>query len=264
MKSLHKALDVLFALSSSQSSSLALSELSRIVNIDKVIVHRILRTFVERNVVVQDPATKRYRLGDQLIAMAGKRMASFKPLTLARPHLLALWNETQETVHFNVLSQDESTVVQVLDSPQAIRVAGTLGQKAPLHCTASGKIFLAFGTEALRERVLSVPLTRFTEKTVTEKEAVLTILDKVREEKCATDLEEYLPHAGAVAAPVFNRNGHCIAAVAVRAPIVRLDPERTKILAAAAIKTAQTIGEELAHSSFSENGEGAWDFGTQS
>lgn len=245
MKSLIKAIDVLEALAQAEELELGVTELSRRTGIGKVIVHTILRTYVDRAFVVQNEDSKRYRLGDRLFELAGRRAEVSTPLSVARAHMRALLLAVQETVHFTVPSGNESVVLDIHESPQPVRFAGTLGQRAPLHCTASGKLFLAYGSEAFREQVLGGELAPFTDNTVIGVEAIRAELNDVRRQGYATDREEFLPQVNAVAAPVFDALGKCVAGIAVIGPAQRLRGDDLPTLSKTVMHTAAVISNQL-------------------
>src|ERR1700733_5340546 len=125
MKTLAKSLDVL-AQFASASTDLGVTEISHLTGVDKVIAHRILKTYAEYDYLVQHPTTRRYRLGNAILALAAAQQHSFPPLEAARPHLLQLWKGTSETIHFTVGRKDEMVVLQVYESPLPNRVAADL------------------------------------------------------------------------------------------------------------------------------------------
>lgn len=245
MKSLIKAIDVLEILAKTEEPEMGISEISRLTGINKVIVHNIVRTFVDRGLVAQNEKSKRYRLGELFFELAGSRAGNMRPLSLAKPYLHALWLETQETVHFTVPSGTGSVVLDIHESPHPIRFAGKLGQRAPLHCTASGKVFLAFGTGAWRDEILQGELTTFTPNTRINVKALHDELATVRSQGFSIDHEEFLQHLNAVAAPIFDANEKCVAAVAVLGPASRLLPNDLLTHSASVVRTANNISSQL-------------------
>lgn len=246
MKSLAKALDILDALAATPEGEAGVSDLSRETAIDKAIVHRVLRTLLERDVVSQDAASKRYRLGTKLVDWTGHRLATDRPLEIARPYLLQLWNACGETVHLTVPVGDRMLVLQVLESVQPIRVSARLGERVELHCTASGKLFLALMPE-LRERVLAQPLTRVTPHTIVDRRRLARALAEAARDGIAFDYEECLPYANAVAAPVLDAQGRCRAGIAVIGPAARLHGEALAKAAERVRATARAISDAAAH-----------------
>lgn len=235
------------ALARAPDGEAGVSEIARETGLDKATVHRVLRVFLARGVVAQAGAGGRYRLGSTLDDWASRRQATQRPLELARPHLLSLWQRCGETVHFTAPVGDEVVVLQVLESEHQIRVSGRVGERVPMHCTASGQLFLAFGSPATRERVLAGPLAKVTARTVTRRAALLERFETVRRDGLALDLEECLPHANAVAAPVLDIAGRCLAAVVVIGPAARLSGKTLADTGQAAVQTAAALSQSLRH-----------------
>jgi DNA-binding IclR family transcriptional regulator len=97
MKTVAKAIRLL-KMFSAEHEEWGASELGRAVEMDKVIVHRLLRALAEGGLLVQDGETRRYRLGPGLIALVHGNLGSMDLPSLARPHLERLRDETGETI----------------------------------------------------------------------------------------------------------------------------------------------------------------------
>jgi len=246
MKTVAKAMSLLLQFSASRPDW-GLSEISRATGIDKVIAHRLLRTLAGFDMVAQDTSTRRYRLGPAVVELAGYQLAKLLPLEVGRPHLLALWEDTRETIHLVVPRRHEVAAMLVLESPQPMRVAANFGERAPAYCTPSGKTFLAFGTDELRNAVLAGPLIKHTPATIVSRTEIEKELAGIRKKGVAFDFEEATEHVRAVAAPVFGRDGKVEAAVALLGPAVRMPRRRMTQLARQVIATAGAISRELGY-----------------
>ena len=89
----------------------------------------------------------------------------------------------------------------------------------PVHCSASGKLLLAYGAPELREHVLlSAPYRAYTKNTITSSQALASELEAVRERGHAEDDQELLPGVNCLAVPVRGRKGEVVAGLAVMAP----------------------------------------------
>ncbi|WP_028221910.1 IclR family transcriptional regulator [Paraburkholderia oxyphila] len=247
MKTLAKSLDVLQQFVNA-GSDLGVTEIAQRTGIDKVIVHRILKTYAEYDFVAQNPTTRRYRLSNAILALAAAQQNSFPPLEAARPHLLQLWKSTSETIHFTVGRSDEMVVLQVYESPLPNRVAADLGEHVPMYCTAAGKAWLARLPEAALDDYLArVKLVARTPNTLIERDALLAELERTRERGYAQDMEEYEPHLHALAAPIVNSRGETLACVALAAPAARMTKRVMTRLAPVLTERAAAISAELAH-----------------
>lgn len=248
MKTLAKAIEILMRFHDAHPD-LGVTEIAQQTGIDKVIVHRMLRTWAAHDFVVQDPTTRRYRLGNALFALADAYQNNFPPLEAVRPHLIKLWKDTAETINFNVASQRDMVVIQVYESPQRDRVSSKVGLAVPMYCTASGKLWLAHMDDAALQDYLAATQGRaaLTQKTLTDDAALLAEIEHIRTAGYAIDRAEYDEHIHAIAAPIINQSGKLLACVSILAPAARLShehmPEATQRLQA----TASAIAHELAH-----------------
>jgi IclR family transcriptional regulator, acetate operon repressor len=229
VKTLDKSLLVLAALV--DTPDVSLTELARQVGVDKVIVYRILKTFAAHRYVVRDDKTRRYRIGPAPLEIAQRFAQANPPHVLLQPRLQMLRDRCGETVHFTTLSGDEILLVSVNQSPNRVRVAGEIGERAPVHCTASGKAFLAFATPALLERLFAARPPRLTPRTIVERRAMRREVELIRRRGYAIDNEEFDVGARAVAAPVFDHIGNCSGCVTIVGPSSRFGDARVKELA---------------------------------
>ena len=168
---------------------------------------------------------------------------------IARPALRALMQRTGETVFLGTLSGDGTAVVFIdkVDSDQVIRYTGGVGERRALHATSSGKVLLSFLPPSRREKILrALPLTRYTDRTLTSLPALRAGLDEVRRSGVCFNLDELAVGAAGIAAPIFDRDGQVVGACAIGAPTDRVRL-RLKILAGEVKAAARTISACLGH-----------------
>ncbi len=138
-----------------------------------------------------------------------------------RPALERLTAETDECAHLAVLVGKRVWYIDKVDSTLPLKVDHPIGSLAPLHCTALGKAFLAFG------RVdPPAELPRFTSRTLATPEALAKDLAVARARGYAVDDEEYADGIRCVACPIPDDANVMIAALGVSCPSVRVDPSR--------------------------------------
>ena len=121
-----------------------------------------------------------------------------------------------------------------------------LGRRTPVHCTASGKVILAFGPEAIRERLLARPLHRSTQHTISRRGELEAQLQAAREAGFARTYEELEVGLDAIAAPVYKAGGEVVAAIDVSGPSHRLRaegrPELVRLTMDAAADLSRRLG----------------------
>ena len=244
LKTIRKALDVLDQFTETRPV-LGITEISHATGINKSIVHKILGTLMESDLIARDADTRRYRLGPGIVKLAGRHLANLRPLDIARPHLLRLWEETAETIHF-VVQQDLSIMIaQVYESPRTLRVSSHLGEVVALHCSAAGKVFLAFGGSDQLERLIDGGLEASTPNTIVEPDVLRAELSKVRRDGYSLSREEYEIDFCSLAAPVFDSAGGMPGAVAIALPPSRFNARRISELSGKLLNATRAIMNEF-------------------
>ena len=228
------------------AGELGVSELGRRLGVHKATASRLAATLAERGLVERDPDTERYRLGFGLIRLAGAAMAGLDLVRTARPVLEDLADRTRETVNLGVLSGDDVIYVDQATGARSIVSVSWVGRRTPLHCTASGKVLMAFGPDAERERLLSQPLRRETARTIVDAQALSAHLQQVRTRGYAETQEELEDGLNAVAAPVRQADGTVAAALSVSGPAFRVRaidlPRLGRVTADAATAISRRLG----------------------
>jgi DNA-binding IclR family transcriptional regulator len=123
------------------------------------------------------------------------------------------------SAHLAVLAGDNLVIVAKEASPEHIQVTTRVGGRTPLHASALGKVLLADLPEKKRTALLGQPLTRFTERTITDPRTLQKALDEVRERGFAVELEEEHVGVGCIGAPVRDSLGRWVAAISVAGPL---------------------------------------------
>ena len=157
-----------------------------------------------------------YTLGSALIRLGNEAMRQNPLSRLAHGVLSELAEATSETVHLAELRGDRVVYVDKVEGSRPVRMGSMIGNTSPLHCTGVGKAILAFLPEReRRELIEKIELTRFTERTITDRADFTAELDRIRARGYAVDDCEHEPGVFCVAAPVFDSSGAVLGAVSV-------------------------------------------------
>lgn len=224
---------------------LGVRELGRKLELNSASVHNLLSTLAATGFVEQDTKSRKYRLGLGLVKLAGVKLAQLDIVSLAGPILKDLSISTGETITLSVLYGDDLLYLAKVESAQPVRVSSRVGGSAPIHCSANGKALLAFRPEKEIDRLLSRPLRKFTEATVTDPARIKDDLRQVRAQGFAKDFGAYLEGVNAVAAPVRDAQGAVVASIGVVAPALRMQRTRLNKYSRAAVAAANQIGGRL-------------------
>jgi DNA-binding IclR family transcriptional regulator len=198
------------------------AELARGLGVHRSTALRLLGTLERHALVERDTRTARYRLGRRLPQLASVVTGEFDLRYLARPICERLAVASGETATLELLIDDAIVPIEEATVSDSVVTVNWLGRRYPVHCTASGKAFLAFGSAVVRERVLSGPLTKVTPRTVTDRARLSAQLEQVRRLGVARTHEELEMGLDAIAAPVFGPDGEMAAALDVSGPSHRL------------------------------------------
>lgn len=193
-------------------------------------------------------ADNRYRLGWRLVTLSETLLATTELLREARPVMEDLAAQYQETIHLAVLDDTQAVYVDKLEGRQAVRVELTsLGARLYAHCSALGKVLLAYSPEEQVKRVIqTVGLPSFTSNTITDEEELRQALAKIRKQGYAYDLEEILPDLCCVGAPIYNHSGQVIAAISMSLPAYRFRRSQAEYRDAV-VRTAKIISGRLGY-----------------
>ncbi|HEX9839063.1 MAG TPA: IclR family transcriptional regulator [Anaerolineales bacterium] len=190
----------------------------------------------------------RYRLGWRLVTLSETLLATTELRKEAHPVMEDLATQYQETIHLAVLDDTQAVYVDKLEGRQAVRVELTsLGARLYAHCSALGKVLLAYSSEQEVKRIIQIAgLPRFTENTITDPEELLQNLIKIRKQGFAYDMEEILPDLCCVAAPIHNYTGQVIAAISMSIPAYRFKRSQTEFREGV-MRAAKTISKRLGY-----------------
>jgi IclR family acetate operon transcriptional repressor len=200
-----------------------------------------MRTLVNRGYVRQEPS-KRYALGPRLIRLGDN--ASRLLGTSAQPVFAELVDEVGETVNMAVLEGDEVVYVAQVPSRRSMRMFTEVGRRVQPHCTGVGKALLAqLPTEAARAIVDRTSMKAHTPRTLTESEALLAELVKIRKQGYALDDEEQELGVRCVAVPLTG--APTPAALSVSGPSGRMTPEIVQQVVPLMRKAADRLVKDL-------------------
>jgi len=193
---------------------LGVSELSRRLGLHKSTVHGLVVSLEREGLLEQDPQNRKYRLGIGLLELAYTLVYTHDLVRVAHPYLHYLADSLEEAAYLALQDEDKMlNLVQVSSSSQRGSVRWI--PRAPLHCTAAGKIFLAHVSEDELSAYIDKGLVQRTAKSVTDPTDLRRELDRVREQGFATSCQELQESRNAIAVPVTRPEGTLIAAVAV-------------------------------------------------
>jgi len=227
-------------------SPMSMSEISEKLKYYPSTVHRILDTLKYGGYVEQNSTTQKYQLGLKLLELGMGKLHQIDLVKEAKPYLRELAKKCNETVHLGILEDTNVLYLAKEESSQTIRMISYIGRRAPLHCTALGKVLLAYLSSTERNDILArIELSKLTDKTITDKTQLEIELNKIEQKGMGWDREENEKDVRCIAAPIRDYQGKVIAAVSVSSPAYRVNKENQDHLQEELVATCQKISSRL-------------------
>lgn len=243
-----KALRIL-ARVAEEEAPISLAALSAVLRLPKPTVHRLALLLERQKLVQKDPLTRRYTVGEGLEQLAFTALRNAPGHSMLKLHMERLAEKVSESFNLAVLTGDEVLYVERVESSWPLRMDFRPGSRVPVHCTANGKLLLAFASPPVRRRILgSAPFPAYTKNTMTTAAELARELEVVRRRGYSEDNEEYLAGVCCLAVPVRGRDGSVVAGLAVMAPSARFPLEKARSHLPDIRVTAELISAQLAGS----------------
>jgi DNA-binding IclR family transcriptional regulator len=247
VKSLIKALRILDTLGESPNG-LGITELSEALKAPKSTVHRLIATLEAGGYAVFDLPTSKYVLGSRVAQLGERLNHQSSLLTYGVPALELLTRECGEASHLAILEGTEVVYVSREESKEPIRISFGMGHRAPAHCTALGKAFLAALSDSdIKTLYRNVKLQQLTPRTKTKLQDVLAEMPAIRREGIAYDNEEYMSGLRCIAAPIRDFSSRTIAAMSLSLFKHKLTPERKAFFKQALLRASDDVSEKLGY-----------------
>lgn len=238
LATVEKAVDVLFHLHG-QAGAQGVSAIGRALGLPKSTTHRLLRALGRRGLVERDERG-RYGPGMGLVALGVGALEREPVVAAARPVLEDEARALGETVFLVGARGGRLVVLDKAEGTGFLRAAPRVGESVPVHATAVGKLWLAFGAGAVAWPAAQQGEERFTPRTRVGRASLAREVERARSSGLAWNREEWVPGLRVVAAPVLVGE-RLLAAVAVAGP-----SERMAELGARAGERAVAAGRRIA------------------
>lgn len=211
-------------------------------------VHRMLGQLESGGLLAREPGGKRYAPAPRLLRLAESSLSAGTQHGVRHAVLRQLVADIGESCNLTALSGADVIYLDRVESAFPLRMELRPGTRVPIHCSASGKLFLAYLSPARRSAVLNgLPLTRHTATTLTDRHTLEAELEQIARQGYATDAEEFVDGLVCVAVPVRPSGQRTVhSAVALQAPAARMSLaqalQQVPRLSEAAVAVARTWG----------------------
>jgi len=222
VQSIDRAIYILELLST-HTDGLALTEISKSIDLHKSTVHRLLLTLIHHGYVSQNAQTQHYHLSLKMFEIGSRMIENIDLPKVARPYLELLSQLTNEVVHVVIPDGSDIVYIDKVESDNNIRMHSRIGAKSPMYSTSAGKAMLAFLPESKVKEVWDKSnIEKKTPNTITVYEELLERLKKVKMDGYALDEEENEDGIQCVGAPIFDYKNNIVGAISISGPAMRV------------------------------------------
>ena len=239
-----KVLLILEAIGNSEFP-LTLENISSGIGLAKPTAFRLLNTLIAQGFIERDTNGRRFQPSAKFRLM-GIHLLSGDSIRSQRVAVMKrLVDAIGETCNFNILDGNEVLYLDRIETAAPIRLHIDSGMRVPLHCTASGKLFLSHMNETQIRRIVGLePFDSYTTKTMTHYSDLLSEIKNISAQGYSIDECEYLEGSICVAVPVRDPKNKVYAALVAHGPT----PRFTLKLAEQSVATLRAAALELENS----------------
>lgn len=227
VKSLQKALNVLDCFTDG-TPELGVSEIARMLGLNKSNVYNILSTFEAAGYIQKNPVSEKYMLGNKMVEFSYTVMSTYKYTNILLPTMNKLSDDLGTVSYFGILHGN--TVLYLFSTypyeyAKSISYRSILGETAPLYCTSLGKALLSTMTDEEVLAHLPKERVKYMPNTLTGDREILEDIALVRERGYSIDNMEHEPNIRCAGVPILGRNGELIGALSASGPTANISPD---------------------------------------
>jgi len=242
-----KAIEIMELLASTKDE-IGATEISTKLNYGVSATYHILNTLKICRIIEQDTRTKKYRLGLKLCKIGKMAREQNHLSVLMQPYLNELRDLTDETANLTTLENSEIIYIAQAESERLIRMFTKIGARAPLYCSAAGKVLLAYQSDDKQDSILkAINFKEFTNKTITDPLALKQSLLGIKAKGYAFDDEEREYGVSCIAAPIFDFDGEVIAAISISGPTERINTQNKDRLIDYVVQVTRGVSEQFGY-----------------
>src|SRR5882724_5560411 len=228
-----------------QASPIALTAIAQTFLASKSTVYRHLSALARHGFVRRDVSTGRYAIGVKLMVLGETSRSNFEIVTVARGALLKLRDTTGQAVSLCALLDEDLVVLDLMHGRSVVEFSTRPGTRLALHASAHGKIWLAFGPEALIEMVLSAPRPAWTPHTITDAKTIASEVQAVRKRGWSAAPNQAVMGVNTLAAPVFDHRGVLVGSIAMVGSTQVIAPKPAPAQLGAVLEAARSVSRVL-------------------
>jgi DNA-binding IclR family transcriptional regulator len=220
VQSVERAIDILDCLAE-YPKGCGIGELSKNLGLSKSTIHRIITTLKYKKYVTQNKDNDKYQLDIKVLTLSSSVTNSMDLIHIARPYIHEFANKVDEVIHLCIPDESFSNIIYVdkvssENTSRNITMSSSIGKKAPIYCTASGKLLLSqYSDDKIKQLLKDTQFVEYTENTITDINFFIEEIHAIRKNLYAIDNIEYDAGVICIAVPIFDRTNKIIAAISL-------------------------------------------------
>ena len=223
-----------------------IAQISRDTRMEKAAVYRAVNTLMVNGYLVKRNAA--YTVSSKILALAGEYLERLDVRRVAHPYLKRMAEKTGELAFIAIMEQSEMVIIEKVEGSKDLRIFSHIGSRFPLHCAASGKLFLAFMDMESRSRILKeIKFHQYTQNTIKNRVALQKHLEEVRRRGTALNDYEQDQQKRAIAAPIFDSRAQIIAAICVAGVGSSLTDDKMRDIEVLLHEAGSAISQEMGY-----------------
>lgn len=206
------------------------TEVNSRLGLPKPTVHRLFATLEDSGFLQRDIDGRSYSPGVRLRKMSVDVLSSLRIRAARLAVMKALANEVGETVNVATPDRDSMIYLDRIETEWPLRIQMPVGTAVPLHCTASGKMYLSsLPARHLEQYLNATSLDACTDRTITDPARLTAELNTIRARRFSTDNAEFMDDMVACAVPILDGRGRLISTLSIHAPNLRMSIEEATV-----------------------------------
>lgn len=245
---LDKALRILLLFGRDQMEW-GVADLARKTEMPRTTVYRILRVLQQHAFLVQDPTTRRFRLGLGALELGRHAYKGIELRRVAQPIMEHIAAESGETVLLQVVDAERRQVVCIerVQHGAGLRLILEVGATAPLHAGCSAKALLAYLSDTEIEDVIAHGLEAMTPHTITDPAELRREMAEIRRTGYAVSFEETDLGVAGISVPIRDHLDRVVASLSISGPLTRMHQQNIDRYVELGREGAARIAAEMGH-----------------
>lgn len=222
---IQRVLDILDIVASTPKP-ISATEINEVLNLPKATAHRLCTELEARGYLLKKINGKNYVPGNRLYDMSVGVLANTRFRATRHAILTALSKQVGETCNIAYPDGLYMAYSDRVETTAPLRLQFPIGMRVPLHCTASGKLYLSTLPRNRRKAVVSkLEMEKYAKNTITDVGALLEELETIEKTQVSIDNQELYDDVIAIAVPITDQQGRFYSSLAIQAPVSRVSAE---------------------------------------